>query len=108
MRVFGFALVAALLISGKGRLFQSKWMWIGGAVAVAMFLPNLIWEARNGWPQILVVRNAQEFKNVEIGPLRFFADQILFLQPIELPVWLGGIGWVLGRHGGKACRFLCL
>jgi hypothetical protein len=106
MLVFGFALVAGLLVSGKGHLFRSKWVWIGGAIALAMCLPNLIWEARNGWPQILVVRNAQEFKNVEIGPLRFFADQILFLQPIELPVWLAGLVWFFAAPEGKRFRFL--
>jgi len=106
MLVFGFALVAGLLISGHGRLFGSKWVWIGGAIALAMFLPNLIWEAHNGWPQILVVRNAQKFKNVEIGSLRFFADQILFLQPIELPVWLAGLVWFFVTPEGKRFRFL--
>jgi Dolichyl-phosphate-mannose-protein mannosyltransferase len=106
MLVFGFALVAGLLVSGKGHLFRSKWVWIGGAIAFAMFLPNLLWEARNGWPQILVVRNAQEFKNVEIRPLRFFADQILFLQPIELPVWLAGLVWFFAAPEGKRFRFL--
>jgi Dolichyl-phosphate-mannose-protein mannosyltransferase len=106
MLVFGFALVAGLLISGHGRLFGSKWVWIGGAIALAMFFPNLIWEAHNGWPQILVVRNAQEFKNVEIGPLRFFADQILFLQPIQLPVWLAGLVWFFAAPEGKRFRFL--
>jgi hypothetical protein len=106
MLVFGFALLAGLLLSRKGNLFRSKWIWIGGAIALAMFLPNLIWEARNGWPQILVVRNAQEFKNVEIGPLRFFVDQILFLQPIELPVWLAGLVWFFAAPEGKRFRFL--
>ncbi|HXN73167.1 MAG TPA: glycosyltransferase family 39 protein [Candidatus Acidoferrales bacterium] len=104
--VFGFAIVAALLISGEGRLFYSKWFWIGGVIAFAMFLPNLIWEARNGWPQILVVRNGQEFKNIEKAPLRFLADQILFLQPIELPVWLAGLVWFFAAPEGKRFRFL--
>ena len=106
MLAFGFALVAGLLISGHGHLFRSKWIWIGGAFAFAMFLPNLLWEAQNGWPQILVVRNAQEFKNVEIGPLRFFADQILFLQPVELPLWLAGLAWLFVARDGKRFRFL--
>jgi Dolichyl-phosphate-mannose-protein mannosyltransferase len=106
MLVLGFALVAGLSVSGKGHLFRSKWIWIGGAIAFALFLPNLIWEAHNGWPQILVVRNGQEFKNVEIGPLRFFADQILFMQPIELPVWLAGLVWFFAVPEGKRFRFL--
>ncbi len=52
MLVFGFAIVAGLLISDERRLLDSKWIWIGGAIALALFLPNLIWEARHGWPQI--------------------------------------------------------
>ena len=57
MLLFGFALVAGLLISGNVQVFRSKWIWMGGLVALAIFLPNLIWEARHGWPQIEVVRN---------------------------------------------------
>lgn len=106
MLVFGFALVAGLLISGEGRLFRSKWIWIGGVIAFALFLPNLLWEAGHGWPQIAVVRAGQEFKNYPVGPLRFFLEQILFLQPVELPVWLIGLAWFFAAPGGKHFRFL--
>jgi Dolichyl-phosphate-mannose-protein mannosyltransferase len=106
MMVFGFAIVAGLLISGQARLFKSKWVWIGGAVAFALFLPNLLWEAHHGWPQIIVVRNAQDFKNEPIGPLRFFFEQILFLQPIDLPIWLAGLVWLFAAPEGKRFRFL--
>jgi dolichyl-phosphate-mannose-protein mannosyltransferase len=106
MLVFGFALVAGLLISGERRLFRSKWIWIGGVIAFALFLPNLIWEAGHSWPQIAVVRAGQEFKNYPVGPLRFFLEQILFLQPVELPVWLGGLAWFFAAPEGKRFRFL--
>jgi hypothetical protein len=104
--VFGFALVAGLLLSGKYRLFRSKWIWIGGLVALAVFLPNLIWEAQNGWPQIEVVRHAQLFKNVHVGPLRFLGDQVLFLHPLALPIWAGGLVWLFSAQEGKRYRFL--
>ena len=92
MLLFGFALVAGLVLSGQARLFRSKWIWIGAALALAIFLPNLLWEARHGWPQIEVVRNAQQFKNEAITPLQFVFEQVLFLQPLALPVWLAGLG----------------
>jgi hypothetical protein len=106
MLVFGFALTAGLLLSGESRLFQSKWIWLGALVALCLFLPNLFWEARHGWPQIEVVRNAQRFKNEAISPARFLFEQILFLHPIELPVWLGGLAWFFGSREGKRFRFL--
>ena len=106
MLVFGFALVVGLLLSGQAKLFRSKWIWIGGAIALAIFLPNLLWEARHGWPQIQVVRNAQEFKNVPISPAQFLFEQVLFLQPLALPVWLGGLIWCFVSPEGKRFRFL--
>lgn len=106
MLVFGFALVAGLLISRQENLFRSKWIWIGGVIAFALFLPNLLWEAGHGWPQIAVVRAGQEFKNYPVGPLRFFLEQILFLQPVELPVWLSGLVWFFAAPEGKRFRFL--
>jgi hypothetical protein len=106
MLVFGFALAVGLLLSGEYRLFRSKWIWLGAAVALCLFLPNLLWEARHGWPQIEVVRNAQRFKNEAISPLRFLFEQVLFLHPVELPVWLGGLVWYFGSREGKRFRFL--
>jgi dolichyl-phosphate-mannose-protein mannosyltransferase len=106
MLVFGFALVVGLLLSGRAKLFRSKWIWIGGAIALAIFLPNLVWEARHGWPQIQVVRNAQEFKNVPITPAQFMFEQLLFLQPLALPVWLAGLVWCFVSPEGKRFRFL--
>src|SRR5271154_4167337 len=106
MLVVGFALVAGLLLSGQARLFRSQWIWIGAGLAVVIFLPNLIWESRNGWPQIEVVRNAQQFKNEAISPLQFLFEQVLFLQPLALPVWLAGLWGYFAAPGGERFRFL--
>jgi hypothetical protein len=106
MLVFGFGLVAGLLLSGQERLFRSKWVWIGAALALAIFLPNLLWESRNGWPQIEVVRNAQQFKNEAISPPQFLFEQVLFMQPLALPVWLAGLLWCFAAPEGKRFRFL--
>jgi len=104
--VFGFALALGLILAGESRVFRSKWFWIGGLVALALFLPNLVWEAAHGWPQIEVVRNAHDLKNVPISPLRFLGEQILFLGPLAFPLWLGGLGWYFFSGEGKHFRFL--
>ena len=105
MAVFGFALTAGLLLTGNQSILRSKWLWLGGCIALALFLPNLIWESQHGWPQIEVVRNAQQYKNLHIGPLRFLVEQILFLNPLALPIWLAGLVWCLFQPQGK--RFRC-
>src|SRR6202789_3520306 len=105
MLVFGFALVAGLLISGQARLLTSKWIWIAGALAFAIFLPNLIWQEHHGWPQIEVVRNGQQYKILHISPLQFIFEQVLFLQPLALPLWLAGLGLVFWGPQTKRFRF---
>jgi hypothetical protein len=106
MLVFGFALVAGLIISGQARLLASPWLWLGGALAFMIFLPNLVWEARHGWPQIEVVRNGEQYKILHISGLQFVFEQVLFLQPLALPVWLAGLGWFFWGIGGRRFRFL--
>jgi hypothetical protein len=106
MLVFGFALIAGLLFTGNQSILRSKWIWIGGLIALALFAPNLLWEARHGWPQIEVVRNAQLLKNEPIGPLVFLGQQILFLNPLTFPIWLAGLLWCFISPGEKRFRFL--
>jgi 4-amino-4-deoxy-L-arabinose transferase-like glycosyltransferase len=106
MAVFGFGAVLGLLLSGDWRPFRSRWICIGGLIALAIAAPNLVWETRHGWPQITVVRNAQLLKNEPVGPLRFLGEQILFYSPIALPLWLGGLAWLLSARNAKRFRFL--
>jgi hypothetical protein len=106
MLVFGFALVAGLLLAREERLFRSRWIWIGGLLAFGLFLPNLVWEARHGWPQIQVVRNAQLFKNVPVSHLRFLGEQVALLDPLALPVWVAGLAWYFSSRQGRRFRFL--
>jgi 4-amino-4-deoxy-L-arabinose transferase-like glycosyltransferase len=93
---FGFAVTLALLLTPCRREFTKRWIWIGGAIAVAIFLPNLIWQARHHFPTIEDLENVRrEGKNVILGPLAFVKEQILSEHPILFPVWLAGLFWFL-------------
>ena len=106
MAVFGFGVVLGLLLSRDFSPFRSRWIWLGGAIALAIAAPNLLWEIRHGWPQVEVVRNAQLLKNEPIGPLRFLGEQVLFYSPLALPLWLAGLAWLFFSRDGKPFRFL--
>lgn len=106
MIVFGFALLCGLILSGQARLLKSRWFWLGGGVAFLIFLPNLVWEIAHGFPQIEVVRNAQKFKNEQIGPGVFLFDQALFVQPLTYVLCLMGMAWVFLEREGKRFAFL--
>jgi len=69
---FGFAVTVALLLSPQRREFLKPWIWIAGGIAVALFLPNLIWQIRRHFPTLEDLENVRrEGKNVVLGPLAF-------------------------------------
>ena len=48
------ALVVLVLLDGElRRELRTPWPWLGGAVAILVFLPNLLWNASHGWAAIL-------------------------------------------------------
>ena len=49
------ALLLLLLVDPDlRRQLKTPWPWLGGAVAVLVFLPNLLWNASHGWVSIVV------------------------------------------------------
>ena len=93
---FGFAVTVALLLTHHRREFAKPWIWIAGAIALALFLPNLIWEAHRHFPTLEDLENVRrEGKNVVLGPLGFVKQQIITMDPILLLVWVPGLIWLL-------------
>ena len=46
-------LLLVLLDPELRRELRTPWPWLGGAVAILVFLPNLLWNASHGWMAIL-------------------------------------------------------
>jgi hypothetical protein len=93
---FGFAVTIVLLLTQHRREFARPWIWIAGAIALAIFLPNLIWQIRHHFPTIEDLANVRrEHKNVILSPLAFVIEQIIDLLPILFPMWLAGVIWFL-------------
>lgn len=107
MLFFGFGIFVGLLLTPARRFFASRWLWTGGALALALFLPNIIWEYSNDWATLELLRNVQKSgKNVSLSPLEFVAQQVLILHPMTLPIWLAGIWYFLFDRDGKRYRLL--
>ncbi len=90
--IFGAAVVIALVLTRERRELAKPWIWIGGAIALLLFLPNVLWQVRHHFPTIEDLRNVKESgKNIVLSPIQFLWQQIFLLHPLLLPVWLGGL-----------------
>ena len=100
------ALAVGLVLTPARRHFRGRWLWIGLAIALLLILPNLIWQAGQGWPSIEFYRNATVYKNVPTPPLAVLMQQLLFMNPIASPIWLGGLVFFLVTRRGRRYRHL--
>ena len=105
MLFFGAALVAGLLVSGERRLLLNRWMWIAGAIALLLFLPNLIWQARHDWATLVDLRSSRS-KNVQLSALAFLGRQVLVMLPPSILVWVAGLWFLLRDAAAKRYRAL--
>lgn len=90
--IFGFGVVVGLLLTAQRKLFLNGWLWLGGLAAFLVFLPNVLWNIHYHWPFLQLMHNIRaEGRDVVWGPAQFFFQQMLVMNPIEAPIWLGGL-----------------
>ena len=90
---YGFALLAALIISPHRKLLRTWYLPVTLVGGVLVILPNLVWQFQHNWPVISHMAELREtqLENVLIGD--FLVAQ-LFMHMPALPVWLGGLIWL--------------
>jgi Dolichyl-phosphate-mannose-protein mannosyltransferase len=90
--LFAFGIVVGLLATEQRRVFLNKWIWLGGFAAFLIFLPNLLWNVHYHWPFLQLMHNIRaEGRDVVLGPLDYFVQQTILIQPIAAPIWITGL-----------------
>ncbi len=105
--VLGFSIVVGLLLTEQRKIFAKKWIWLGGALAFLVFLPNFLWNVRNHWPFAELMHNIKaDGRDVVLSPVAYFAQQVLIIHPILAPMWIIGVIAFFFSARLKPYRFL--
>ena len=104
--VFLVAGIAVGVLSGQLRAhLRSKWLWLGAALAILIFLPNLVWQWRHDFISLQFLQHIHA-RDVRIGRTKDFLPDQLTLTLFALPVALCGLFFYFSKYGGRQFRVL--
>jgi hypothetical protein len=102
-------LLAGVLLTPERRFLKSKYLWLGVLACAVLSLPNLLWQVRNHFPFLELIRNIRMgHRDIVRGPISFIGDQAMIMNPILFPLWVGGLFWLFFARGGRRYRLLAL
>ncbi|HVC77730.1 MAG TPA: glycosyltransferase family 39 protein [Candidatus Micrarchaeaceae archaeon] len=99
------ALIAGLaigtLLTPLRRHLATPWPWLGLGLTLLIFLPNLLWQVANAWPSVEYTLNHKSAQSVDFSPVTFLTEQLALIGPLAIPLWLGGLYWLLSGPGRR-------
>jgi 4-amino-4-deoxy-L-arabinose transferase-like glycosyltransferase len=109
MGFFVCGVVVGICSTELWRYLQSKWLWIGAAVAWLIFLPNLLWQWRRHFISLEFLKFLHA-RDVGEGLTDWFLTGQAELTLLALPLALVGLaycfGWIGKQEGGGRFRIL--
>lgn len=70
---------------------RSPWAWAGAGIALLIWLPNLVWQATHGWPQLTLAADIRD-EYSGLGPrLEFVGLLLVQFSPVAAALWVYGL-----------------
>lgn len=104
MAFFVIALLLGLLLSQSRKLLFSRWLLIGGLIALGVVWPYIMWQIRHGLPVVEYTGIYSSGKTYQATPLEYLIQQVTTMNPLALPLWLGGLYFLFFVQEGKSYR----
>jgi Dolichyl-phosphate-mannose-protein mannosyltransferase len=88
MLLIGLAL--GLLVSPQAGVLRTRWPWLGAGLAAVIWVPNIIWQATHGWPQ-LAMASALHQQNISLADyLGGLPAQLIYPGLLMAPLIIAG------------------
>ncbi len=97
------ALAIGLLVTGRLRAVLERWLFLGAVLAVALWAPNLIWQATHGWPEVAMSEALRREHSSAHDYALVVVAQVVYIGLAALPLAVVGARRLWRDH---ALRFL--
>ncbi|MBM3288727.1 MAG: hypothetical protein FJY92_01110 [Candidatus Hydrogenedentes bacterium] len=98
----GAGVAVALVLTPLRKHLLRPWVYAGGAIALLIFLPNLVWQYHHDFATYRFVKQLNANTMQRISFLDFMLGQVLYMGPLNALVWAPGLFYLLvSKHGAK-------
>lgn len=95
MLLVGGGVFVGLVLTAARAALKQKWAWLGLAIAMLIWLPNVIWNVQHHWPFLELMHNVRHSgRDVTHGLIGFLVDQSVFMGIFSAPIWMAGAWWL--------------
>jgi hypothetical protein len=120
MLLLAAAVLAGLLLTPERTVLRSRAFGIAAAGTLIVLAPNLWWQGIHGWPMLAVLRGDVlgrhafnsgiqfEFAQPLVNASVFFLEQLLFFNPVAVPLWIAGTIALLRAPDLRRYRFIAI
>lgn len=98
MGFFTLGIVGAVLLTDARRFLRSKWLWLGVAISILLFLPNLLWQAQHHFVSLDFLRFIHE-RDVREGQTSGFLPDQVEVALFAFPLALAGLYHFFSKNG---------
>ena len=102
----GAGIFGALILTERRKDLISPQIWIGGILALLIFLPYIIWNFCNGFPTFEFMAGWSSHHDSDGSLIKYFSQIILLTNLLSLPIWILGVYYFLFNSQGKKYRLL--
>ncbi len=83
--------IGVLLVPGCRAQLRTPYPWLGGLIAILLWLPNLGWQFMHGWPVLALGADISEEFGGVAGRLGLLAQALVMFSPVIAVVWIYGL-----------------
>ncbi len=99
-------LVIGLLTTSYRTFLLRRKMWYAAVLAVALFLPHIIWQVANDLPTLEFMKNALANKYVSVSPGKMLIQMATNMNLFSFPIWVAGLTYFLIPRSTRQFRIL--
>jgi hypothetical protein len=101
------SIAIGILVVGPRKTLATWWPYAGIGIAIVVGAPNLIYQALNGWPQLLMGSALAAEKSGDVRPL-LIPFTLIELGPLLVPIWIAGIVALFRRRSWRSLRWIAV